>query len=101
MRVLVVHNRYRSAEPSGENTVVEQEIRLLAAAGVDVEQCLVDSDAIASWSLPRRIAVPAGVVWSRSGQQAVRRAVDAAHPDVVHFHNTFPLLSPAAIRAAS
>ena len=101
MRVLVVHNRYRSAEPSGENTVVEQEVRLLAAAGVDVEQCLVESDAIASWSLARRVAVPAGVVWSRSGQQLVRGAVDATQPDVVHFHNTFPLLSPAAIRAAS
>jgi glycosyltransferase involved in cell wall biosynthesis len=101
MRVLVVHNRYRSAEPSGENTVVEQETRLLAAAGIDVERCLVESDAIATWPLRRRLAVPAGVVWSRSGQQMVRRAIDATQPDVVHFHNTFPLLSPAAIRAAS
>jgi glycosyltransferase involved in cell wall biosynthesis len=30
----------------------------------------------------------------------VRRAIAGFRPDVVHFHNPFPLLSPAALRAA-
>ena len=30
----------------------------------------------------------------------MRRAIAGYRPDVVHFHNTFPLLSPAALRAA-
>ena len=29
MHVLVVHNRYGSAQPSGENKVVDQEVELL------------------------------------------------------------------------
>ena len=32
MHVLVVHNRYNSAQPSGENRVVDQEVALLRAA---------------------------------------------------------------------
>jgi hypothetical protein len=35
MKVLTVHNRYRSAAPSGENRVVDQEAAALAALGVD------------------------------------------------------------------
>jgi len=38
MRVLVVHNRYRSAQPSGENAVVEEETALLREAGAVVEE---------------------------------------------------------------
>ena len=39
-------------------------------------------------------------MWSRDGARTVRRAIAGFRPDVVHFHNTFPLLSPAALRAA-
>src|SRR5262249_15846926 len=53
------------------------------------------------WPAWRRATVPAGVVWSRSGSRVVAAAFGRVQPDVVHFHNTFPLLSPAAIRTAS
>src|SRR5437867_2360481 len=33
LRILVVHNRYRSDQPSGENRVVDQEIELLTRIG--------------------------------------------------------------------
>ena len=36
VRILLVHNRYRSAEPSGENHVVESEARELRQRGHDV-----------------------------------------------------------------
>jgi glycosyltransferase involved in cell wall biosynthesis len=101
MRVLIVHNRYRSEEPSGENAVVEQERSLLREADHNVTLLEVESDWIAGWSRLQRAKVPPGVVWSRSGARSVRDAVRTSRPDIVHFHNTFPLLSPAAIRAAS
>src|SRR3954465_13906820 len=101
MRVLVIHNRYQSRSPSGENAVVDAERELLRSAGVDVRAFEVESDSIAAEGLARRAAIPIGVVWSRRGARAVRAAVRTHRPDVVHFHNTFPLLSPAAIRAAS
>jgi glycosyltransferase involved in cell wall biosynthesis len=100
VRVLLVHNRYRSAQPSGENGVVDNEARLLAERGIDVRRFETASDDIATWPAPRRATLPLRVVWSRDGARRVRAAIDAAAPDVVHFHNTFPLLSPAAFRAA-
>jgi len=100
MRVLVVHNRYRSAQPSGENAVVEEETALLRDAGAVVELLTAESDDIAGWPAAKRLTLPGRVVWSRDGARSVRRAVAGFRPDVVHFHNTFPLLSPAALRAA-
>jgi glycosyltransferase involved in cell wall biosynthesis len=100
VRVLVVHNRYRSAQPSGENAVVEEETGLLRAAGAVVEVLSVESDDIAGWPTAKRLTLPARVVWSRDGARTVRRTIAGFGPDVVHFHNTFPLLSPAALRAA-
>ena len=100
MRVLVVHNRYRSAQPSGENAVVEEETALLRDAGAVVELLTVESDDIAGWPAIKRLTLPARVVWSREGARTVRCAIAGFRPDVVHAHNTFPLLSPAALRAA-
>lgn len=100
MRVMLVHNRYRSSQPSGENAVVDEEAALLAAAGCEVERLEVMSDEIAASSLAARAALPARVVWSRSGARLVRDTAARFVPDVVHVHNTFPLLSPAALRAA-
>jgi glycosyltransferase involved in cell wall biosynthesis len=100
MRVLVVHNLYRSAQPSGENAVVEEETGLLRARGIEVDVLSIESDEISTWPLARRLTLPARVVWSRDGARRVRRRVAGFAPDVVHFHNTFPLLSPAALRAA-
>jgi glycosyltransferase involved in cell wall biosynthesis len=99
MKVLVVHNEYRSQQPSGENAVVSEEARLLEACGVEVRRLTARSDEIAGWSFPRRLALPVQVVWSWPGYRQTRDAIAAFEPDVVHFHNTFPLLSPAAVRA--
>jgi glycosyltransferase involved in cell wall biosynthesis len=100
MRVLVVHNRYRSDRPSGENAVVDDEAHLLEQFGCRVERLEVSSDDIAGWPLYRRAMVPAGVTWSRRGKSLTADAIRRFRPEVVHFHNTFPLLSPAALWAA-
>ena len=64
MRVLVVHNRYRSEQPSGENTVVDREVELLRGAGHRVEVFERRSDDIAGRSLPGKAAVPLLVPWN-------------------------------------
>ena len=101
MRVLIVHNRYRSAQPSGENAVVDEERSLLDERGVETHLLTVESDAIAGWPLWRQATVPGRVIWSEAGRKVVRDRLDDLRPDVVHFHNTFPLLSPSALWAAS
>lgn len=99
MRVLLVHNRYRSAAPSGENRVVDQESAALTSLGHDVEHFERNSDDIEDWSRARQATLPARVVWNPTARRALRVALRRFRPDVAHVHNTFPLLSPAVLYA--
>ncbi|HEX2132753.1 MAG TPA: glycosyltransferase [Actinophytocola sp.] len=99
MRVLVVHNRYRSGQPSGENAVVDQERALLEDAGHEVVRFERHSDDIAGMSLPGKVSVPLRVPWNAGVRRELAERLRVERPDVVHVHNTFPLLSPAVVAA--
>ena len=100
MKVLQVHNRYRSAAPSGENRVADRERTALAALGHEVTTFGPSSDEIEGWSRLQQAALPARVVWSRAARRDLGRELAARKPaDVVHLHNTFPLLSPSVLYA--
>lgn len=101
VHVLVVHNRYASAQPSGENKVVDQEVALLREAGHRVELFERRSDDIAARSLPGKIAVPLLVPWNPAVRAELAARLRAERPDVVHVHNVFPLLSPAVLAACA
>jgi glycosyltransferase involved in cell wall biosynthesis len=101
LRVLVVHNTYRSEQPSGEDRVVQQESELLAAAGHEVDRFLRHSDDIARMSLPARAAVPLQVPWNRGARADLSAHLRDTRPDVVHIHCTFPLLSPSVVAACA
>jgi glycosyltransferase involved in cell wall biosynthesis len=99
MKVMIVHSRYRSAAPSGENRVVDQEGAALVRLGHEVVRFERHSDDIAGWSRPRKAILPAQVVWNPGVRRALATALREARPDVVHIHNTFPLLSAAVLYA--
>ncbi len=99
MRVMQVHNRYRSAAPSGENRVVDQEREALTAIGHDVIKFERYSDDIEHWSRVKRATMPVQVVWSHESRHGLAAELRAHRPDVVHLHNTFPLLSPSVLYA--
>ncbi|MGH3273953.1 MAG: glycosyltransferase [Streptosporangiaceae bacterium] len=99
MRVLLVHNRYRSAAPSGENRVVDTEHAALAACGHQVMLFGRRSDEIESWPRLKKASLPVQVVWSRQARHDLAAAIATFGPDVVHVHNTFPLLSSAVLYA--
>ncbi|WP_327352049.1 glycosyltransferase [Streptomyces sp. NBC_01304] len=101
MHVLVVHNRYSSGQPSGENKVVDQEVALLREAGHRVEVFERRSDDIADRSLLGKVAVPLLVPWNPSVRRELTARLRADRPDVVHVHNVFPLLSPAVLAACA
>ncbi|EFL13211.1 glycosyltransferase [Streptomyces sp. C] len=101
MHVLVVHNRYASAQPSGENKVVDQEVELLRAAGHRVELFERRSDDIGAMSLPAKAALPLLVPWNPGVRKELATRLRAGRPDVVHVHNVFPLLSPAVLAACA
>ena len=99
MRVLQVHNRYRSSSPGGEDRVVDQERAALSEHGHVVSAFERRNDDIDEYSRMRRAMVAGQAVWSGSARRELRAAIDAFQPDVVHIHNTFPLLSPSVLYA--
>ncbi|MFE1951684.1 glycosyltransferase [Streptomyces sp. NPDC059524] len=101
MRVLVVHNRYGSAQPSGENNVVDREVELLRSAGHRVDLFERRSDDIGGRSLLGKVAVPLLVPWNPAVRRELAARLRAERPDVVHVHNVFPLLSPAVLAACA
>lgn len=99
MKILLVHNRYRSAAPSGENRVVDQEAEALAGRGHEVMRFGRNSDEIGQWSLARKASLPAQAIWSRETYVDLKALLHHHRPGVVHVHNTFPLLSAAVLYA--
>jgi glycosyltransferase involved in cell wall biosynthesis len=99
MRILLVHNRYRSGAPSGENLVVDQEGEALAALGHEVTRFGGSSDEIGQWPVVKKALLPARTVWSRQAYRDLTTQLRKDRPDVVHVHNTFPLLSAAVLFA--
>jgi glycosyltransferase involved in cell wall biosynthesis len=99
MRVVVVHNRYRSAAPSGENRVADQESTALEAHGHEVERFERLSDDIETWPPLRRALMPVKVVWNGEPRRSLIELLRRFRPDVVHVHNTFPLISPSVLYA--
>ncbi len=80
LRILVVHNRYRSGQPSGEDRVVDQECDLLRAAGHQVERFERRSDDIATMSLIERAMVPVRVPWNRRYAMSSARGCASSVP---------------------
>ena len=99
MRILLVHNFYGSAAPSGENQVFEAEKALLQSRGHEVAEFTRHSDEIRGPGVWGSIKGAAATRWNPWAAQAIRRAVARFLPDVVHVHNTFPLISPSIFHA--
>ena len=95
MNVLVVHNFYQQA--GGEDQVFADEIALLESHGHRVFKHTVHNDQISGLS---KITVAKKTIWNDEAAAAIRESVHANSIEVAHFHNTFPLLSPAVYSAA-
>jgi len=96
LKILVLHSKYRSGPASGENRVVEDEVRLLSQAGHQVD---LFAPSLGQPSRLEMLQVGMGVIWSRDAAEEVKRRIARWMPDVVHCHNLFPALSPAVLRA--
>jgi len=99
MRILQVHNRHRSNSPGGEDRVVDQEAAALVARGHVVECFERANDDIDQWNPSRKALIPARVLWANEVRRALARTIRQIRPDVVHVHNTFPLISPSVLLA--
>jgi glycosyltransferase involved in cell wall biosynthesis len=97
MRILIAHNTYQWR--GGEDIVFEQESAMLEANGFAVRRFKVDNDHIRG--LAGKLAAARSVIANKALVAALCAEIDAFRPDLVHFHNFFPTLSPAAVQAVA
>jgi glycosyltransferase involved in cell wall biosynthesis len=98
--VLLVHERYR--QRAGEDAVFDAELELLRAMGHPVRTLVVDNDSIpAEPSAGQRLRLGLETVWSSRAARLIATRLRDQPVDVVHVHNTFPLLSPSVYGAAA
>jgi glycosyltransferase involved in cell wall biosynthesis len=95
MKIVVVHNFYQ--QPGGEDQVFQSEVQLLREYGHQVDLFELHNDRVPSMN---RLALLGATVWNGQTYQDLRALVASRRTVVVHFHNTFPLVSPAAYYAA-
>ncbi|XTZ13283.1 glycosyltransferase [Micromonospora echinospora] len=100
MKIVVAHNRYRQAQPSGENTIVDAEIAQLTAAGVEVLPFIRSSDEIPTMPKTAKALLPISPIYAPRAQQELSRLLTEHKPDALHLHNPYPLLSPWVVRTA-
>lgn len=95
MRVLLAHNRYQ--QPGGEDVVLAAEADLLRRRGHEVVTFTDDNRRIEGMN---RLRLAGDTIWSVGSAGAFRDLIRSSQPDVVHVHNTFPLISPSIYREA-
>ncbi len=96
MRILIAHNRYKIL--GGEETVVRAETELLQARGHEVRLMTRDNHDLDAMSA---VAAAKTSLWSRTTATELREVCAQFQPDLLHVHNSFPLLSPSVYWAAA
>ena len=95
-RVLMVHNTYQ--QRGGEDSVVDAEIEMLRSRGHVVELYTRSNDEISAQS---KLNLVQQTLWSKHTYEDVAAVIAKFKPDVIHVHNTFPLISPSLYWAAN
>jgi glycosyltransferase involved in cell wall biosynthesis len=95
MKILVLHTHYQ--QPGGEDECFRAELALLRSHGHDVVTYERRNDEIRQLA-PVNLA--AASIWNGRSYRDISRCIAAERPEVMHCHNTFPLISPAVYYAA-
>jgi glycosyltransferase involved in cell wall biosynthesis len=96
MKILSVHNSYQT--PGGEDQVFAQETDLLRGHGHQVLLYQASNDQIKDKA---PLVLLGNTIWNRQTHHELRTLMHQENPDIVHVHNTFPVISPAAYYAAN
>jgi glycosyltransferase involved in cell wall biosynthesis len=91
----MVHNYYQ--QRGGEESIFETESSMLESKGHTVDLYSLHNDDIAG---ANPLVLAAKTLWNQEVYQELRQTIRKIRPEIVHFHNTFPLISPAAYYAA-
>ncbi len=94
MRILLAHNFYQQA--GGEDAVFYAEAALLEQHDLAPLRYVLHNNQIEHMTA---LSVAGKTIWNRQVHREIAELVRNQSIDVVHFHNTFPLISPAAYSA--
>ena len=95
IKILIIHNRY--IQYGGEDSVVESEMDLLKSHGHDVRLYARDNQEVNQMG---KLDLLINSVWSRKSKDDLLQLINEFRPDIIHVHNTFPLISPVVYWAA-
>lgn len=93
-KILSVHNFYQ--QPGGEDQAFANEAFLLERKGHTVIRYQDSNSRIGSG-----VASGLAAIWNESSYRSLLGVIRSEKPTLVHFHNTFPLISPAGYYAAA
>jgi glycosyltransferase involved in cell wall biosynthesis len=96
MNIAILHNYYQHR--GGEDTVFEAEARLLAERGHRVIPYALRNDDVQNYSA---LQLARATVYNPATYTALQNLFRSESIDVVHCHNTLPLISPSAYFAAN
>ncbi len=96
-KIIMVHNFYQIG--GGEHTVFKNEVELLRENRHEVIEYTRSNDELKESKL-RLLLLPFTTIWSFKTYCEVRRIIKKEKVDIVHCHNTFPLISPSVYYAA-
>ena len=99
MRVLVVHESYQ--QRGGEDAVAAAEAEQLELHGHTALRYSRHNDELKGQGPIRLFNAGIETVWARKSYHDIEQLILGGKPEVVHFHNTLPLISPSAYYACA
>lgn len=96
-KVLMVHNFYQIG--GGEHTVYKNEVNMLRENGYEVVEYTRSNDELKQSKL-KLLLLPFTTIWSIKTYREVKKIIKEQNIEIVHCHNTFPLISPSVYYAA-
>ena len=97
-KVLIIHNYYQI--PGGEDTVVENEKKLLEEHDHEVVLYTRHNSELKNFSKLQKLLLPVSTVFNLRTYREVRQLIKEKKIDIVHVHNTLNLVSPSVYYAA-
>lgn len=99
MNILIVHNYYQIT--GGEDTVVYNEKQMLEKNGHTVLLYARHNSEIEEMNIGYKILNVFRTIYSFKTYREIRELIKNKKIDIIHCHNTFPLISPSVYKAAN
>ncbi len=96
-KILMIHNFYQIS--GGEDTVFKNEVEMLRKNGHEVIEYTRSNDELKESKI-KLLLLPFTTIWSWKTYREIKRIIKKQNIDIVHCHNTFPMISPSVYYAA-